>query len=128
RPLKTQDHAVELPSKSPLVLLQRAAPGVMVVLCEGRRGEGFLVCSTCGAGFRKQPPDHKTPFGNPCGGTLWPVSLGHEFVTDVLRLQFLPKAPPDFQGIWFAYSLGYALVEGAAEVLEVPPNDLNATV
>jgi hypothetical protein len=34
------------------------------------------------------------------------------------------------QPVWFAYALAYALVEGAAspEVLEVPSDDLNATV
>lgn len=30
--------------------------------------------------------------------------------------------------MWFTYSLAYALVEGAAEVLEVPSADLSATV
>jgi len=128
RPLNDQQQELKFPAPSPLLVMQRASPGVMVVLCEGRRGEGFFVCSSCGAGFRKRPADHKTPYGSPCSGMFSSVSLGHEFVTDVLRLQFLPKAPADFQGSWFAYSLVSALVEGAAEVLEVPPNDLNATV
>ena len=30
--------------------------------------------------------------------------------------------------IWFAYSLAYALLEGAAEILEVPNTDLSVTV
>ena len=30
--------------------------------------------------------------------------------------------------IWFAHSLAYSLVEGAAEVLEIPSTDLSATV
>jgi hypothetical protein len=34
----------------------------------------------------------------------------------------------DIDGVWFAYSLAYALVEGAAEVLEVPSTDLSTTV
>lgn len=56
------------------------------------------------------------------------VSLGHEFVTDVLQLQFLPRPAHAHDPIWFAYSLAYALVEGAAEYLEVPSTDLSATV
>jgi len=56
------------------------------------------------------------------------VSLGHEFVTDVLQLQFDPDLVADIEPIWFGYSLAYALVEGAAEILEVPSTDLNATV
>jgi hypothetical protein len=99
------------------------------VLCEGRRGEGFYICGGCGAGFRKREKTHKTPYGQDCRGTLEQVSLGHEFVTDVLQLQFhYPKPEGDMEAVWFAYSLAYALVEGAAEVLEVPSTDLNATV
>ena len=113
---------------SPLITLTKATPGLMVVLCEGRRGEGFYICGGCGAGFRKRQKTHKTPYGQDCRGTLEQVSLGHEFETDVLQLQFHPKFNGDIESVWFAYSLAYALVEGAAEVLEVPSNDLSATV
>jgi hypothetical protein len=120
---------IAIPSNSPIVTVGKASPGLMVVLCEGRRGEGFYVCKNCGAGFRKCETKHKTPYGQDCGGTLEQVSLGHEFVTDVLQLQFLhPKPDGDIEPVWFAYSLAYALVEGAAEALEVPSTDLSATV
>ncbi len=49
-------------------------------------------------------------------------------MTDVLQLQFLPEPEQGIDPVWFAYSLAYALVEGAAEVLEVPSTDLSATV
>jgi superfamily II DNA/RNA helicase len=119
-----------LPRNRPLITMKKASPGLMAVLCEGRRGEGFYVCGVCGAGFRKREmPPHKTPYGQDCRGTLEQVSLGHEFVTDVLQVQFhYPKPEGDMEAVWFAYSLAYALVEGAAEVLEVPSTDLNATV
>jgi hypothetical protein len=102
----------------------------MVVLCEGRRQELFYICKTCGAGFQKKSlKSHKSPYGQECNGTLEHVSLGHEFETDVLQLQFhrFPEQKT-LDPIWFAYSLAYALVEGAAEVLEIPSTDLNATV
>lgn len=110
-----------------LVRVTRASPGQMVVLCEGRKGEGFYICPQCGAGFRKRQDKHDTPYGADCSGNLERVSLGHEFVTDVLRIRFLLESP---QGNidWFAYSLAYALVAGAAEVLEVPSTDLNTTI
>jgi hypothetical protein len=109
--------------------MKKASPGLMVVLCEGRRGEGFYICVECGAGFRKRVKTHKTPYGQECHGTLERVSLGHEFVTDVLQLQFLHPTPAgSIEPVWFAYSLAYALVEGAAEILEVPSTDLSATV
>ena len=110
------------------ISLTTVSPGYMVVLCEGRRGEGFYVCEQCGAGFRGRKKAHKTPYGQNCFGRLDQVSLGHEFVTDVLQLQFHPKHEGDIEPGWFAYSLAYALVEGAAEVLEVPSVDLSATV
>jgi hypothetical protein len=112
----------------------------MVVLCEGRRGEGFYVCRQCGAGFKKWSEcknGHKTPLGKICAAqvqSLRPeVSLGHEFITDAIQLEFHPS-PFDMipmhndNLLWFAYSLGYALLEGAAEVLDIPSNNLNATV
>ncbi|MGC8654247.1 MAG: DUF1998 domain-containing protein, partial [Candidatus Kryptoniota bacterium] len=111
-----------------VVTLTTVSSGYLVVLCEGRRGEGFYVCGGCGAGFRRREKNHKTPYGQDCQGTLDQVSLGHEFVTDVLQLQFLHKPEGDIESVWFAYSLAYAIVEGAAEVLEVPSTDLSATV
>jgi hypothetical protein len=111
-----------------MMAVRKASPGLMVVLCEGRRGAGFYLCGSCGAGFRARQSSHKTPQGQDCHGTLEQISLGHEFVTDVLQLQFDP-APQDPKDIvYFAYSLAYAVVEGAAEVLEVPSIDLSATV
>jgi len=121
-------------STSPLLTLTKASPGRMVVLCEGRRGEQFYICLECGAGDRKARPSHTTPYGHPCSGTLERLSLGHEFITDVLRLEFhlmpsgLAAQAVQEDSIGFAYSLAYALVEGAAELLEVPPMDLNAVV
>lgn len=119
---------ISFPSNSPLVTLTKATPGLMAVLCEGRRGKGFFICGSCGAGFRERQKTHKTPYGQNCNGTLEQVSLGHEFVTDVLQIQFHSQFNGDIEPVWFTYSLAYALVEGAAEVLEVPSNDLSATV
>jgi len=119
---------IHMPANSSIITMKKASPGLMVVLCEGRRGEGFYICNACGAGFRKREKAHKTPYGQDCHGTLEQVSLGHEFVTDVLQLQFHQKLDGDMEAVWFAYSLAYALVEGAAEVLEVPSIDLSATV
>lgn len=82
----------------------------------------------CGAGFRKRKKTHKTHYGRECHGMLEQVSLGREFETDVLQLQFLTEPEKEVNLVWFAYSLAYALVEGAAETLEVSSTDLSATV
>jgi hypothetical protein len=112
-----------------VVTLRSVSPGFLVVLCEGKRGRGFYVCETCGAGFTKRDvPPHRDPYGRDCRGTLALVSLGHEFVTDVLELQFQTKPEGNPDQYWFAYALAYAMVEGAAEILDIPSTDLDATV
>lgn len=119
---------IAIPLDPPMITMRKASPGLMAVLCEGRRGQGFYICSECGAGFRKREKTHRTPNGQYCNGILEEVSLGHEFVTDVLQLQFHQEPEGGIEPVWFAYSLAYALVEGAAEALEVPSTDLSATV
>ena len=102
-----------------------ASPGAMVVLCEGRRGNnGFYICPQCGASFPDRQSEHKNPYGNSCNGRPVSFCLGHEFVTDVTRLQF----NADGSDNWSAHSLAYALLYGAADVLEVPDMDLGATI
>lgn len=114
------------------VEVSKAVPAKMVVLCEGRRGQGFRICTTCGTGYKhltkKLMKQHLSPLGLKCTGQ-WTneISLGHEFETDVVRVKFLLR-PEESDLIWFSYSLAYALVEGIADTLEVPSSDLNATV
>jgi hypothetical protein len=117
-----------------VVSVTKVSPGYMVVLSEGRGGAGFFICGQCGAGFRNRKDfkkGHATPYGERCSAkpeTLPQVSLGHELVTDVLKLQFQYQSKALGDPTWFAFSLAYAVVEGAAEQLEVPTTDLNATV
>ena len=109
------------------VEITQALPGGMVVLCEGKHGGGFYICRRCGAGFSETKVDrqrrHDTPDGGKCDGTLENVSLGHEFVTDVTRLEF-PRVGEE----WSAYSLAYAILLGASDMLDVPDTDLNTTI
>jgi hypothetical protein len=112
-----------------LMRLTKASPGTLVVICEGRRGEGFYICLTCGAGFRRRQISHTNPFGMACSGTLERLSLGHELVTDVMWVQFcLPLGRQETDPAGLARGLAYALVEGVAAFLEVPSTDLDATV
>ena len=122
---------IDVPARQPYVRLTKACPGKMAMICEGHRGQGFYICLRgCGAGFRKREAMHTTPYGAKCRGPLEPVVLGHEFITDIIRLDFLhrPSFPCWGAPLWFAYSLAYALAGAASEVLEVSPTDLNATV
>lgn len=127
--LGTEPEIIQIPSHNPIIKMAKASPGLMVVLCEGPRNEGFYICSECGAGFRKKiNGKHKNYYGQECHGNLQRVSLGHEFITDVLQLKFVPKINSNYDPIWFAFSLAYAILEGAAETLEIPSNDLSVTV
>jgi hypothetical protein len=130
RSLAIEPGEIQMPAaaSSPLATVTKASPGLMVVICEGRGGAGFYLCGGCGACFRKRQNQHRTPQGQQCKGTLEQVSIGHEFVTDVVQLQFHHAPPSATSTVALALSLAYAVVEGAAEVLEVPSNDLSTTV
>ncbi len=105
------------------VKITPALPGRLVVLCEGKNGGGFYICRNCGAGFTERKHPHITPERNECNSQLEHLSLGHEFVTDVVRLQF-----PTLDDSQAAYSLAYAILFGAATILDVPDSDLNVTI
>ena len=105
------------------VQVTEAQPGTLVVLCEGKNREGFYICRSCGAHMTGPRGEHKSPSDSACSGRLERFSLGHELVTDVVRLQF-----PQLTGEWDAYSLAYAVLLGAAETLDVPDTDLNTTI
>ncbi|MDE0453183.1 MAG: DUF1998 domain-containing protein [Gammaproteobacteria bacterium] len=105
------------------VHVTKALPGTLVVLCEGKEQNGFQICRSCGAHMAEPKGEHRSPNDSVCRGMLERFSLGHELVTDVVRLQF-----PEMRDQWDAYSLGYAVLLGAAEVLNVPDTDLNVTI
>lgn len=85
----------------------------------------FKVCGSCGFTIpidRKIRGPHRTPLDRECRGTLYPMQLGHEFLTDILVVRFegyLNEARDFWQ------SLLYALLEGASAALNVSRDDLN---
>lgn len=105
------------------VSVTRALPGTLIILCEGRNREGFFICQSCGTHMAQPKAAHKSPSNMPCSGSLRRFSLGHELVTDVVRLEF-----PSLIDEWDTYSVAYAVLLGAAETLDVPDTDLNVTV
>ena len=105
------------------VEVTKAVPGVLVILCEGKRRQGFYICRDCGNHEVEPKIKHKSPSGVECRGTLSQFSLGHELATDVVRLQF-----PFLYEEWDAYSVAYAVLLGTADILDVPTTDLNVTI
>ena len=105
------------------IQMTKALPGTLVILCEGRNRKGFYICRSCGAHMTGPKVEHKSPSDSTCAGILERFSLGHELVTDVLRLQF-----PKLVSEWDTYSVAYAVLLGAAEILDIPDSDLNVTI
>lgn len=132
---ETSTHSVRVRARS-------ISEGKLLVLNRGRfRDEGFLICETCGRAhdnphpqrnkhhnpFSKRKGDRCTgPFGGPGQGPQR-VSLGHEYTTDILWLDFSGTGWP-IQEIGHWTSLAYAIVNAAAEVLVVENRDLGVTI
>jgi hypothetical protein len=105
------------------------ARGRLVSLAEGPGGSGFLICDWCGwgeANHGRPPKSHVNPLrGKPCTGPLRWRSLAHTYETDILRLR-LDAPGLDTRAQW--HSLLYAVLEGAAEGLEISRGDIDGVV
>ncbi|TDU05352.1 helicase-like protein [Streptomyces sp. 846.5] len=105
------------------------ARGRLVALSEGPGNSGFLICDWCGWGGANRgraPKTHADPLrGRPCTGPLRWRSLAHSYETDILRLR-LDTPGLDTRAQW--HSLLYALLEGAAQGLEISRDDIGGTV
>lgn len=101
----------------------QAAPGELVVLCEGRQRSGFYLCTSCGKHEANPERTHRTSEGRQCDGLFRRFALGHELKTDVVRVRF-----PDALSDWNRHSVGYALALGAADAVAVPERDVNVTL
>lgn len=94
----------------------------------------FRVCNLCGySELVKQNSNqngegrHQNRWGRECNGTLSHVYLGHEFRTDVVKIQVegygFSGSYKDKEPIFL--SILYALIEGAAEAMGISRNDLD---
>jgi ATP-dependent helicase YprA (DUF1998 family) len=103
--------------------------GRLVSLAEGPGGSGFLICDWCGwggANHGRAPRSHVNPLrGKPCTGPLRWRSLAHTYETDILRLR-LDAPGLDTRAQW--HTALYALLEGAAEGLEISRGDIGGAV
>lgn len=101
--------------------------GRMVVLNCGKGG-GLWICNRCGyVSALPETSKHRTRLGDVCSNThLSCRALGHSFGTDILRIQ-MPghhiESPKDQE-----LSVLYAILEGAAEALDISRNDIDGCV
>ena len=105
------------------IKITKALPGSLVILCEGHKRQGFYICRSCGMHTTKRISKHKSPWNSDCRGTIEKFSLGHELITDVIKLHF-----PNVKEQWHAYSLAYAVLLGASDTLQIPQSDFNVTI
>ena len=102
--------------------------GKLTVINRGRRGVGLFVCQLCGYVNEIKPErKHKNKFGDECKGNMALVSLGHTFISDILKIE-----PPHFSGSYGQLvqmkSFLYALLEGASDYLEIDRSDINGCI
>lgn len=111
--------------------------GRLFVLNQGTNGAGLYVCPECGftTEVDKIPKrGHSNKYGRSCSNKkLQRVSLGHQFSTDILKIQ-LPNhlvEQPHADSIERkdqSLSVMYALLEGASAVLDISRSDINGCV
>ncbi|MAT45431.1 MAG: DEAD/DEAH box helicase [Anaerolineaceae bacterium] len=119
-------------SSSSIEIKKLCSPfGHIVVINKGMGGQGYRVCSICGFAapplFGKKSSNHKNPkTKNECRGKIEMLSLGHQFMTDVLELQINPKSHHVEEETWL--SVLYAILEGASEAVGIRRDDINGTM
>ena len=133
---------VELPPEG-TASLTLSRYGLLSVVNKGDGGlhleGGFKVCRNCGfaqLASHTIKAQHLNPrTSKPCSGWLEGYDLGHEFMTDVVEIEFRggpewaqAMSHPTDSEIDPRASLLYALIEGASDVLEVRRDDLDGTV
>jgi hypothetical protein len=109
-----------------------ATDAELVVLNEGRGGEGFECCTRCGwarpisfTGTAR----HRDRWGRACSGRCERFHLGHVYKTDVALLRFAEAerfAGPERDSFW--WSLCDAILGGMAAQCEIPISEINATL
>ncbi|MBW4720611.1 DEAD/DEAH box helicase [Saccharothrix obliqua] len=105
--------------------------GRLIALSEGPHRAGYLICDWCGAGRAvdgKKTTHQHLLRGTDCAGPMRQRSLAHPYETDLMDITFGPLAGPPVtdEGAW--RSLLYALLEGAAERLELSRDDIDGTL
>lgn len=97
------------------------------------KGQQYWICSTCGTQVEGKKT-HKTPFNGTCRShhrmTVHqaPVSLGHHFTTDVLRLSFRFSNGIRLYESYQSYSLLFALIRSASFLLQINEDNLGGVI
>ncbi|MFA7168410.1 MAG: DEAD/DEAH box helicase, partial [Sphaerochaetaceae bacterium] len=119
---------LELPLSGAVTLKAESASHGRLAIVNNGNGQHFRVCEWCGyviPGFERIPNSHQNPFGKNCNGSFQLYDLGHEYLTDILKLEFGGYSSTD-QDFWI--SLLYALLDGLSTALGVNRDDLDGVL
>ena len=111
-----------------IIKLSAQNHGLLTVINNGK-GRGFQICKTCGYGTAgKRPASHKNPEGKECKGMFERVSLGYDFETDIVEIEFQDIFDDICMKEGFWESLMYSIIEGMSSALEIDRSDIDGTL
>jgi ATP-dependent helicase YprA (DUF1998 family) len=96
----------------------------------GHKFQQFRICPYCGRAVEGRNGRHTKPWGLKCAGQrIITVDLAHRFETDTLQIRFdgVQPPPPPVDRTDFWISLQTAVTMAAADVLVIPPRDIDGT-
>lgn len=113
---KSQDNSLTITAKS-------GVRGKLIAINDAKKMH-FLVCTTCGYADidTEKLKSHKNYLHNNCKGSARRFALGHEFLTDIVQLDF-GGYPDKREGFW--ESIMYALLEGVSYTLDIERGDID---
>ena len=106
--------------------------GRLMAVADGPGGAGFWICDWCGwataAGLGGgMPRSHEHLFkDSKCSGPVRLLNLGHQFETDLLRVEVQSQRGMVPEDTW--HSLLYAILEAASNLLEIARDDIDGTI
>ncbi|RAZ67268.1 DEAD/DEAH box helicase [Planococcus maitriensis] len=100
--------------------------GKLSVISKGRSGQGYKICNSCGSMIGTKDSRHRNQMNKICEGTIdkKSIHLGHEFISDILEVEFVNSTPaPE---LWD--SLLYALLNGISIALGINRRDIDGCI
>ncbi|WP_148258357.1 DUF1998 domain-containing protein [Mahella australiensis] len=120
-----EGRSIHMEANSMTITATAASHGKIAVLNTAGDAK-FMICNTCGyAKVNSRMANdtvHKNPQGIDCHGSFQRLALGYEFETDILQMDFGIYGN-NKDGFWL--SLLYAILEGAAEALNIERQDID---
>lgn len=119
------EESITIPFKNNVFLKAESASHGELAIINDAGGRAFRVCMTCGYAFpaiQAPPKTHKNAFDRVCNGQFMRVALGHQYLTDILKIEFDGYSNTN-QDFWF--SLLYAILEGMSESMGINRDDID---